>query len=301
MENKLINSLGVVVSKPDQVLIVMRGISGAGKSTKAKSLVENGVIHSTDDLIEKTGDYNGFFSRMIASGDFSELSRMHYQNLKNAIESMNNGVTPVVIDNTNLRQNEPKAYVVAALEMGYADDNIKFVDIGTNGLSAEELAKRNAHGVPLEKIKAMINTYNSQGPLTIKTILNSKDMHKKSDVLYSAVVLSDASKNKLIDRFVLDIPNDWRVIAHHMTINMGELKDKTDVGKEVVLIVIKVGISDMAMAVQVEGYASKNAIPHITIAVSPEGKPVMSNDISNWVDIKPFYVTGFVTEVKKNQ
>jgi predicted kinase len=157
----------------------MRGVSGAGKSTKAKSLVENGVIHSTDDLIEKTGDYNGFFSKMVASGDFSELGRMHYQNFKNAIESMNNGVTPVVIDNTNLRQNEPKAYVVAALEMGYADDNIKFVDIGTNGLSADELAKRNTHGVPLEKIKTMINTYKSQGSLTIKNVLESKDLYKK--------------------------------------------------------------------------------------------------------------------------
>jgi hypothetical protein len=38
------------------------------------------------------------------------------------------------------------------------------------------------------------------------------------------------------------------------------------------------------MAVKVEGYPSKNEIPHITIAVNEAegGKPVMSNNITNW-------------------
>jgi signal recognition particle GTPase len=33
------NSLGLKVTKPNQELIIMRGIPGSGKSTKAKSLV----------------------------------------------------------------------------------------------------------------------------------------------------------------------------------------------------------------------------------------------------------------------
>lgn len=294
------NILGVAISRPNQELIIMRGIPGAGKSTKAKSLVGQGKIHSTDDLIEKSGDYREFFAKMIASGDFSSLGKMHSQNLKDAIESMKAGITPVIVDNTNIKQNEPKAYVKAALEMGFADNNIKFVDVGTAGLEAAQLAARNTHGVPLEKIEAMIASHTAQGPLTLKSILDSKDMYKQSNVLYSAVVLDKASHNKLIDRFVLEIPEGWKTFAHHMTITLGELKDKTDLGKEVVLKVTKVGKSDMAMAVQVEGYSSKNATPHVTIAVNPEGgKPVMSNDITKWQDVKPFYITGFVTEIKK--
>jgi len=237
------NILGKEVIRPNQELVIMRGIPGAGKSTKAKSLVGKGKIHSTDDVIEAGGDYNEFFAKMIANKDFAPLSRAHSTNLKNAIESMKAGVTPVIVDNTNIKQNESKAYVVAALEMGFADNNIKFVDIGTAGLEAAELAKRNAHGVPLEKIEQMIASHTAQGPLTLKSVLGSKDMYKQSDVLYSAVVLDTASRTFLLD-FVDDyIPEGWKVIAHHMTINLGELKDKTDIGEEVTLTVTEVGLS----------------------------------------------------------
>jgi hypothetical protein len=48
---------------------------------------------------------------MIASEDFRGLNRAHSTNLKNAIESMINDVSPI-IDNTNIKANESKAYVV---------------------------------------------------------------------------------------------------------------------------------------------------------------------------------------------
>ena len=300
-ENITKNVLGVIVSKPNQELIVMRGIPGSGKSTKAKSLVGQGAIHSTDDVIEAGGDYNEFFAKMIAAKDFSPLSRVHSTNLKNAIASMKSGVSPVIIDNTNIKQNESKAYVTAALEMGYADNNIKFVDIGTAGLEAADLAKRNAHGVPLDKIEMMIASHTAQGPLTLQSVLGSKDMYKHSDVLYSCVLLDNQSKSTLLSMVGDRIPEGWKVFAHHMTINMGELKDKTDLGKEVTLTVEALGLSDMAMAVRVSGYETKNEIPHITVAVNPEGgKPVMSNQISKWQPIKTFMIKGVVTEIKKS-
>jgi predicted kinase len=300
-ENTEKNILGVVVSKPNQELIIMRGIPGSGKSTKAKSLVGQGKIHSTDDVIEAGGDYNEFFAKMIASKDFAPLSRVHSTNLKNAIASMKSGVSPVIIDNTNIKQNESKAYIVAALEMGYADNNIKFVDIGTAGLEAAELAKRNTHGVPLDKIEMMIASHTAQGPLTLQSVLGSKDMYKQSDVLYSAVVLDNGSKSALLSRLEDMIPEGWKVFAHHMTIVFGKgVPNKEDLGKEVTLYVEAIGLSDMAMAVRVEGYPSANEIPHITIAINPDGgKPVMSNDITKWQKIKNFAIKGVVTEIKK--
>ena len=96
------------------------------------------------------------------------------------------------------------------------------------------------------------------------------------------------------------IPEGWKVIAHHMTINLGELKDKSNVGEEVVLTVTDVGLSNMAMAVKVSGYPSKNENPHITIAVNPDGgKPAMSNQITNWRPVKKVMLNGVVTEIKK--
>jgi len=263
--------------------------------------VVNGIIHSTDDLIEATGDYRGFFAKLIESGDFSDLSRMHSKNLSNAIKSMEDGITPCIIDNTNIKANEPKAYVVAALEMGFDEDNIHIFDIGTRGLSAEELAESNTHGVPLDKIQMMIQSHKSVGPLTVKKILDSKDMYKQSDVLYSCVLLDGQSKGTLLDKVGIWIPKDWIVLNHHMTICLGEMKDKSDLGKEVLLTVTKLGLSDMALAVEVEGFPSNSNIPHITIAINPDGgKPVMSNEITKWQDMESFTVKGVVTEITKN-
>lgn len=299
--NKL-NSLGKVVTRPSQVLIIMRGIPGAGKSTKAKSIVGDGVIHSTDDVIEAMGDYRAFFAVMIESKDYSALHKAHDTNFKNAKKSMKAGVSPVIIDNTNIKANEPKKFVVEALNMGYDDANIKIVDVGTGGLDAEALAARNSHGVPLDKIEAMIQSHKSVGELTLKKILEAKDMFKISPILYSAVILDVTSKTKLMDMIGFRIPEGWTVFGHHMTINLGPLKDKADLGKEITLTVTHVGISDMAMAARVEGYKTKNDIPHITLAVNPEGgMPKMSNDITKWQDVKHFVIKGIVTEISRYQ
>ncbi|TXG80029.1 MAG: hypothetical protein E6R13_08815 [Spirochaetes bacterium] len=296
------NSLGVAITRPNQVFIIMRGIPGAGKSTKAKELAgANGVIHSTDDVIEEQGDYKAFFAKMVEAKDFTDLSRAHSTNLKNLIKSIKAGVSPVVLDNTNIKQNEPKAAVKAALELGLDDKNIKVVDIGTGGLSAEELAARNTHGVPLEKIRTMIDSHKGQGEMTVASIMAAKDMYKETDILYSAVVLDNGSKNALLSRVEDEIPQGWTIIAHHMTIAFGKpVPNKEDLGKVVNLTVTELGLSDMAMAVRVDGYSSKNEIPHITVAINPDGgKPVMSNEITKWRKIKPFVVSGEVTEIKK--
>lgn len=296
-----LNSLGYQVIRANQELILMRGVSGGGKSTKAKSLVGEGIIHSTDDLIEATGDYNGFFAQMIKEGTFANLSRMHSKNLVNAKKSMEAGISPIVIDNTNLKANEAKSYVKAALELGYADGNIRIVDIGTGGLTAEGLAARNTHGVPLEKIHQMIETYNSVGPLTVKKILESKDLYKSSDILYSAIILDEKSTSKLFGNFAGSIPADWKKFGHHMTITFGKgVENKEDLGKTVCLEVTEIGVSDMAIAVKVTGYHSANAFAHITLAINPNGgKPIMSNQITNWKKVAPLRVCGVVTDVKK--
>lgn len=295
------NILNIEITRPSQELIIMRGIPGAGKSTKAKTLVSLGIIHSTDNVIERICNYSEFFKKMNENKNFKPLSQAHSKNLNETITSMKSGISPVIVDNTNIKMNEAKGYVKAALMMGYSETNIKFVDVGTSGLTAEELANRNTHGVPLDKIKQMMESYKGQGEMTLKKVLESKDMYPSSDVLYSCVLLGNASKTKLLDRFALVIPTDWKIFAHHMTITLGEMKDKSDLGKEVILKVTKIGLSEMAMAVQVEGYPSNNAIPHVTLAVNPDGgKPKDSNEITKWQVIKPFNIMGIVTEIKKN-
>ncbi len=123
-----------------------------------------------------------------------------------------------------------------------------------------------------------------------------------SNVAYSAVVLDDKSRERLIERFKFAIPDDWEIIAHHMTINLGEIDPNFEKYLEmpVRLNVEEFAMDDKVAAVGVSGFESKNAKPHITLAVNRKagGKPVMSNNLTNWERLKrPLLVTGKVTEV----
>lgn len=228
----------------------------------------------------------------------------HGTNLNNAIKSMTDGVSPVIIDNTNIKAGEPKKYVTEALNMGYADANISIVDVGTGGLDAKGLSERNTHGVPLEKIELMMKAHKSTGELTLKKILEAKDMDKKkTKVLYSAVVLTTKSRERLINASKGEIPDEWVIFGHHMTIVFGkplpeDLKHMLD--KPVELTATKFGRSDMAMSVLVEGFKSINDKPtHVTIAVNTAdgGKPVDGGLITEWVTIKPIKLKGVVKEI----
>jgi Fe-S cluster assembly ATPase SufC len=295
--NNNTNYLGVSVTKPNNKLYILRGISGSGKSTKAKELVGNGVIHSTDDVITEHYDYDEFFRLINTENKFYLLGNMHSKNLNNFKKSIDDGKNPIIVDNTNLKASDIKPYVKYALEMGFSDENVNIIEIGTGGLTAEELANRNTHGVQIKKIEDMIKKLNGGGKMTLKKIMDAKEA---SNVIYSAVVLDNKSHDLLLNTFSNLIPDGWKKIAHHMTITLGELKDKTDIDKDVTLTVTHVGLSDKAMAVVVTGYRSKNKIPHVTIAINPnDGKAKDSNDITNFKEVKPFEIVGKVTEIKK--
>ena len=319
------NVLNIAITRPDQKLIIMRGIPGSGKSTKANKIVGEGVIHSTDALVEATGDYNGHFQKMIASNDWSAHGRMHKQCFLDAKESMIEGVSPVIVDNTNIKPKEARNYVEAALKLGLDENNIKVVDVGDGGCTAEVLTERNTHNVPLNVVRRMMQSHASVGELTVKKILNYKGSvqmtnesnyndseigsynTKPKKILYSAVVLDEKSKGILkndLTKLFYDPKihgEKWELFAHHMTIVFGKgLEDKSEVGKTVQLTATELGISDMAVAVKVEGYPSANAIPHITVAVNiaDGGKPFMSNKITDWTPLNnPIVLSGIVTEI----
>lgn len=77
----------------------------------------------------------------------------------------------------------------------------------------------------------------------------------------------------------------WKTIAHHVTLNMGGWKgDPSAIGQMFPITVTGLAGDDKVLAVGVtlpNGPESKNANPHITVAVDYEagGKPVMSNKL----------------------
>lgn len=121
-------------------------------------------------------------------------------------------------------------------------------------------------------------------------------------VTYTALVLTPESQDKLAAAFREQIPEDWKVYAHHMTINMGNIKpDMADLlGTFADLVVKSFAINDMVAAVSVDSeISSTNKIPHITVAVNVRegGKPFHSNKLVDWNPVEPIVLRGRLEEV----
>ncbi len=129
-------------------LVIMRGLPGSGKSDAAKRFVGNGIIHSTDDFFIVDGVY---------VFDERNVSRFHRFNFLSSVGSMQRGLSPIIVDNTNIVASDCMDYV----EVGKAYDyEIIVVEPSAEwAFDIEELVKRNTHGVPRETLVEMLEKY----------------------------------------------------------------------------------------------------------------------------------------------
>lgn len=145
----------------EKIMYITRGISGSGKSTLAKSLGENGVVFSADDFFMVNGEYQF---------DPEKIKDAHIWNQLRAFNALKNGISPIVVDDTNLEAWEMQPYVKAAQKMGY---KIEIREPNTPWkFDSEILAKKNKHDVPKDVIEEMIKRY--QPNVTIEDILNTE-------------------------------------------------------------------------------------------------------------------------------
>ncbi|XP_069828188.1 NEDD4-binding protein 2-like 1 [Dendropsophus ebraccatus] len=133
-------------------IYLLRGLPGSGKSSLARKLKRDfpsAVVFSTDDyFLMEDGSY-------IYNPDL--LQDAHKWNQKRARKAMGRGRTPIIIDNTNIVAWHMKPYAVMALENGYG---VIFLEPNTHWkFDVRELARRNSHGVPREKIQRMKDAY----------------------------------------------------------------------------------------------------------------------------------------------
>ena len=111
-------------------------------------------------------------------------------------------------------------------------------------------------------------------------------------VNYTGVLLDEASKQELHDRFFNERPEGWNWSGDHMTIEYGKnatLKAE-DIGKEVPLTATHIGKSDDAWALKVDGYSLQNKTAHVTLAY--RNNAADSNNIGVWNKITNFLLKG---------
>nr|XP_033804359.1 NEDD4-binding protein 2-like 1 isoform X1 [Geotrypetes seraphini] len=146
-------------------LYLLRGLPGSGKSTLARQLKRDfphASVLSTDDFfITEDGTY-------VFKQDF--LEEAHKWNQKRARKAMKKGKSPIIIDNTNIHAWEMKPYAMMALENDY---EVIFREPDTRWkFNVGELARRNCHGVPREKIQHMKEQY--EHDLTFHMVLHAE-------------------------------------------------------------------------------------------------------------------------------
>lgn len=138
----------VQIAEEKKRLVIMRGIPGSGKSTLAKELGQGGVVCSADDFFMVNGEY--LF-------DKNFLAHAHLQCQDRVREAMEKGISPVVVDNTNINWKYIRYYANLAEEYGYT---IEYAEPNTPWkFDVEELARRNVHKCPKEIIQSMLDNW----------------------------------------------------------------------------------------------------------------------------------------------
>ena len=142
----------------NRTLILMRGVPGSGKSYLARQLVDMMVGASANNYnthILTTDDY--FMVRGQYQHDKYKLPEAHTWNQNRARNACIAGLSPIIIDNTNIEHWEMMPYVKEGIRNGYI---IQCVEPKTPWAEKpNQLAKKNVHSVPIASIRRMLDNY----------------------------------------------------------------------------------------------------------------------------------------------
>jgi len=137
-----------------KLFILMRGLPGSGKSTKAKELAgEQGQVFSTDDFFCLNEEQEYKF-------DKQKLGKAHTWNQRRSLAAVEANIPIIVIDNTNTTIREMRSYlphIELAQRLGY---EVRIEEPETWWqFDVYELDRKNTHDVPKEHIQKMLNRY----------------------------------------------------------------------------------------------------------------------------------------------
>ena len=139
-------------------IVIMRGVSGSGKSTKAKEIIKEtikdgcftSITCSADQFFidPKSGRYEFDARKLGIAHTFCRAK------VEAAVEL---GANLIVVDNTNTQKWEFEPYINIAEANDYECEEVM---VGTlDEADLKVYANRNKHGVPLESIRKMAKRF----------------------------------------------------------------------------------------------------------------------------------------------
>ena len=134
-------------------VVILRGISGSGKSTYGKTHYPDAVVCSADaHRMQKVTNPDGTTSRVYRF-DASMVGADHSNCLNDFIVEIERGSPLIVVDNTNIRLWEIQNYVKLARIFGYVIEIVEMTLYFND--DAKLCAQRNIHEVPEETVLSM--------------------------------------------------------------------------------------------------------------------------------------------------
>uniref|UniRef100_A0A1B0B8Q0 Smr domain-containing protein n=1 Tax=Glossina palpalis gambiensis TaxID=67801 RepID=A0A1B0B8Q0_9MUSC len=152
--------IGDQINSGYRIMIIMRGAPGSGKTYLAHLLMQkympqvpekdirDFVLSSDDYFYDSAGRYKYSIDR---------LAEAHDHNQRRAREKAEDGWSPIIVDNTNMKLWEMLPYVQIAVKNGYL---VELLEPKTAWhKSSRKLAMLNRHEVPRETIERMLDKY----------------------------------------------------------------------------------------------------------------------------------------------
>ena len=135
-------------------LIILAGCSGSGKTTLARKIREEYFRTHNDMVAICSADEYWIRPDGIYDWNPKYIKNAHQWCRSKCDMFMSMDYDLVIVDNTNLTEAERKPYIDMATKYNYS---VEIQEPQTEWrYNAEECAKRNIHGVPLETCKNMI-------------------------------------------------------------------------------------------------------------------------------------------------
>lgn len=224
--NKELQKIHTLLDRGQSVLVLMRGLPGSGKTFLAQKICGRGVVLSADHFFCQGGKYNF---------DKSRLSEAHEWNKRRAKKYIQEGRSPIIIDNTNVEMWEMMPYVALALRAKYhvcvlePDTPWKF--------DARQLTQKNTHGVPRRTIDSMLERYDRN--VTGESLCQSFGLFPKSHDLsvlptYTPLEIREASVSESSSKPHDKIPLEPSLEAHQNPSTSSSEKTSTAAPEETI-------------------------------------------------------------------